>query len=257
MRVAEEHVMSGGLPNLTLPRSEVDRAVARRSDTECRLAAAWAGPRTGSSLSTGGQALIRSAMAVELVFISQRRRRTASGSCWLSTPGVSSTSAWPGRCCRPMRCGFPAPRSGTAGAPGHRRSGGPFTICFAGRIPTSMRSAMFTYTGGRTLPDGSPGAGTRQSRAVPMSGCLARVWCSALRRGGRLQRCLPMKLPERGRCEQDGDPEPCRFGQRGLACLEDAGEVGRPEEREVGGQAHGWPRVDADPCDAQGDHIVR
>ena len=60
---------SGGLPNLTLPGGEVDRATARRRDTEW-LAAAWADPRTRVLVVDEGKALIRSGDGrEELVFV--------------------------------------------------------------------------------------------------------------------------------------------------------------------------------------------
>ncbi len=60
---------SGGLPDLALSRGEVDRAVARRSDTEW-LAQAWADPRTRVLAVDAGRALVRSGGGSdELVFV--------------------------------------------------------------------------------------------------------------------------------------------------------------------------------------------
>jgi NAD+ diphosphatase len=60
---------SGGLHNLALSRGEVDRAAARRSDTEW-LAAAWADPRTRVLVVDDGQSLVRSGDGgEELVFV--------------------------------------------------------------------------------------------------------------------------------------------------------------------------------------------
>ena len=60
---------SGGLPDLALSRGEVDRAAARRSDTEW-LAEAWADPRTRVLVVDAGRALVRSGGGPdELVFV--------------------------------------------------------------------------------------------------------------------------------------------------------------------------------------------
>jgi NAD+ diphosphatase len=60
---------SGGRRYLALSRGEVDRAAARRSDTEW-LAAAWADPRTRVLVVDDGQGLVRSGDGgEELVFV--------------------------------------------------------------------------------------------------------------------------------------------------------------------------------------------
>ncbi|HTZ28372.1 MAG TPA: NAD(+) diphosphatase [Streptosporangiaceae bacterium] len=60
---------AGGLPDLALSRGEVDRAAARRSDTEW-LAQAWADPRTRVLVVDAGRALVRSGGGHdELVFV--------------------------------------------------------------------------------------------------------------------------------------------------------------------------------------------
>jgi NAD+ diphosphatase len=61
--------VGGGLPDLALARGEVDRAAARRSDTEW-LAQAWADPRTRVLVVDAGRALVRSGGGRdELVFV--------------------------------------------------------------------------------------------------------------------------------------------------------------------------------------------